>query len=475
MNNKDTLSKTFVFLILAVALLLIVSKVVVSSKFNPKASPSLVVVEKAGDSLSHSITTDKPVIKWHHQDNNIQLKYGSSEFSNRTKLGGPIRKTWGHGYAMAFSYADQLTAGSVNLLSLQCWVKSLGSAVRVVEPFLEGSHWGVGYTHLSSDLRKMPRLFNVFDTKQWQSFSSAKNLASIAKWEEFLEQAPPNLILVGSGCSSVPDISLQNATANFARKYRFKLVRKVCHNESVVFTPMKFRSEIYGSLKPANSVVLFHKWPGISKTIVFPPHLYRVAITGVSRCERSSSIKKFMDWIPLSAQIKSNGKKYINKYLSSNTEYIAVMFRIEQMFIKHSLQSHSDRIREGTKCISSILWVVQKLRGHFPKGEVFLSMDSGKYGSEAFRDQNSSDAITLSRNLFDRLYSHSSLTYKNWEKSFEDVADFITPGYVAMLQLNIAMNARVLVLAGGGSFQSIADRDIKLHHRGKKVYRVLKC
>ena len=50
--------------------------------------------------------------------------------------------------------------------------------------------------------------------------------------------------------------------------------------------------------------------------------------------------------------------------------------------------------------------------------------------------------------------------------------DFSEPGFVAMLQLYVAMRAKIIILAGGGSFQSIAERathhqqysDARVHH-----------
>lgn len=66
------------------------------------------------------------------------------------------------GYVLAKDYSDQLTAGSVNILTLQCWASQLHDRVKVVEPFLrDGSYWGLQASQLHN--ASTPRLRDVFD------------------------------------------------------------------------------------------------------------------------------------------------------------------------------------------------------------------------------------------------------------------------------------------------------------------------
>ena len=51
----------------------------------------------------------------------------------------PEKGPWSHhvnqfGYALASSYFDQMTGSIANFVSMQCWVSTLKSNVRVVEP-----------------------------------------------------------------------------------------------------------------------------------------------------------------------------------------------------------------------------------------------------------------------------------------------------------------------------------------------------
>ena len=62
-------------------------------------------------------------------------------------------------------------------------------------------------------------------------------------------------------------------------------------------------------------------------------------------------------------------------------------------------------------------------------------------------------------------------------ESFDSVADFSEAGYIGAIQQYVAANAKVLLLAGGGTFQA---RTLGIHrkiyaHVGGNSYRVNMC
>ena len=84
-------------------------------------------------------------------------------------------------------------------------------------------------------------------------------------------------------------------------------------------------------------------------------------------------------------------------------------------------------------------------------------MDTGKHGSGSFsKERNITIPNKLSKELFNRLYSNTPLSYSEWEESFDSVADFSEAGYIGAIQQYVAANAKVLLLAGGGNFQARA-------------------
>ena len=61
------------------------------------------------------------------------------------------------------------------------------------------------------------------------------------------------------------------------------------------------------------------------------------------------------------------------------------------------------------------------------------------------------------KKLFSELKSHGlALSLEEWEASFDEVSSFRIPGYVALLQKNLAASGTCLVTAGGGGFQKSA-------------------
>ena len=370
----------------------------------------------------------------------------------------------GYGYVMVAHYMDQITAGSVNLLSLQCWAASLRDKVFVVQPFVvEKSHFGL---ELSSRLRNDPTLADIFNSQAWRRFTDRMHFAPLVSWKEFLSKAPRRIISVELNCVRKHKV-YGNTVAQFAQHNNFTVVRVACLTVNQSLSASEFRELVYERHQPHDVTVLFNHWSGIS------PSVPRLPLSDLEKCERSASFKKFMDYIPLSQRIQRNGEKYIAKYLSSSDGYIAVMLRLEQMFLKHKLSTADERLQRGTACIKSILKEVKRQRRQ-GLTSVFLAMDTGKYGSSSFRNSSVSTASQLSHHLLHAIYK--DISFEDWEETFESVSELKVPGYVAMLQLHIAMRAEVLLLAGGGSFQSIAERVIVYrHHSDTRVKHIREC
>ena len=376
----------------------------------------------------------------------------------------------GYGYVMVAHYMDQITAGSVNLLSLQCWVASLRDRVLVVQPFVvEKSHFGL---ELSSRLRNDPTLADIFNSQAWRRFTDRMDFAPLVSWKEFLSKAPRRIISVELNCARKHKVYIYgNTVTQFAQQINFTVVRVACLAVNQSLSASEFRELVYERHQPHEVTVLFNHWSGISQQ---PPlSVPRLPLSDLEKCERSASFKKFMDYIPLSQRIQRNGEQYIAKYLSSSDGYIAVMLRLEQMFHKHKLSTADERLQRGTACIKSILKEVKRQRKQ-GLTSVFLAMDTGKYGSSSFRNNSVSTASQLSHHLLHTIYK--DISFEDWEETFESVSELKVPGYVAMLQLHIAMRAEVLLLAGGGSFQSIAERGIVYrHHSDTRVKHIREC
>ena len=369
------------------------------------------------------------------------------------------------GYVLVTYFSDQLTSGLRNIMSLQCWASSLNSSVKVVWPFLrDGSHFGFEPSSMVSDIskKKGPSFFDIVDAKTWSHFTNGRRYSALASWEEFLNKAPRKIILVDHGCKRVTQSFLDYAM-KFAEDNEFEVLRRVCTStRKKLLTSEEHKRLIYDGYKPNETVVLFRVWGGITSSL--NRLKYREGpISDLQSCDLEHGHFSYYANIPPSRRIQQNGKKYIEKYLKPEKGYIAIMFRIERLFLYKKARSDADQISLGEKCINSILNEVTEWKSRGFR-EIFLAMDTGKYGSHRYRTNNATTPNKLSSELFNRLYSNTSLSYSEWEESFDSVADFSEAGYIGAIQQYVAANAKVLLLAGGGTFQT---RALTMH---KQIY-----
>ena len=364
----------------------------------------------------------------------------------------------GYGYIMATHYSDQLRAGMINVFSIQCWVASLKDNLRVVLPFLrDGSHHGIDLSLLantSSTKKDGPTLFDLTDEDSWIRHVKRRKFTPFVTWDYFLKDAPRKLILVDYYCTKIRE-AFRDAATKFAEQHGFEIIRNVCNPATKVLSPGEFRTLVYDGNIPHEVVVIFYLYGGIDAA----------RVSGLQHCSRSRNVQM----VPVSMRIRNNTKQYIQKYLSVKKGYVAVMARFEQLFIKFHLGPLvKKRLEKGGKCIDSII-------NRIKSDNIFLAMDSCKYGTDTYRNGKLKASNQLAKQLFGKLFGSRSVTYEQWESSFEDISDFKDPGYIATLQLNIAANADMLLLAGGGSFQEYAVQMMDSRRSRAKHIFVANC
>ena len=377
----------------------------------------------------------------------------------------PSGRKSGYGYIMAAHYSDQLRAGMINIFSIQCWAASLKDNLRVVLPFLrDGSHHGIDLSLLantSSMKKDGPTLFDLTDENMWMRHVKSRKFTPFVTWDYFLKNAPRKLILVDQYCTKIRE-PFRDVATKFAEQHGFEIIRSICYPGTKVLSAGEFRTLVYGGNIPHGVVVIFSLYAGIEEATTSG----RVGVSGLQHCSRSRNFQM----VPVSMRIRNNTKQYIQKYLSVRKKgYVAVMVRFEKLFIKFHLGPVNERLEKGGKCIDSIVNMIKS-------DNIFLAMDSCKYGTYTYRSGRLKASYQLAKQLFNKLFAgNGSLTYDQWESSFEDIADYKVPGYIATLQLNIAANADMLLLAGGGTFQTYAVQMMDSRHSKAKHFFVANC
>lgn len=389
----------------------------------------------------------------------------------------PLRVSPRHGYVLALHYSDQMTIGIVNLISLQCWALSLGPAVRVVEPFLRGSVFGVDDQHrlnmnntTTSEDMKSVKLTDVYDEAGFKG----SNYAPLVSWDYFIRNSPRRVIIVEKECfrkgkcfrcGTKRSEDLLRSIQVITQRYGFKVVHRVCY-------PMKsmpyreFRNLIYKEYASNEVVVVFNVWGGIDNEAI--ARYDRVAISDMDQCRRSGHIYDFVGSFALSAQLKHDATEYTRRYLTK-AKYISVMVRLEQFYIKHGrFKGMTDE-----KVLSLLNELYQKITKKVAAfklehniDEVFLTMDCRKQGSNAFSRTDNKMALMSNSiaSLYEMLYGNSS-SMEDWDESFYRASSFRNKGYIAMLQKHLAASGTCLITAGGGSFQGTAKRMYYQYHQ----------
>ena len=374
------------------------------------------------------------------------------------------------GYILVASFREQQTRASESLFGLQCWAR--GFYVNIVEPYVENSRLMMP---LNSSQHALLRYRDVFDLGLWQLLSVQHDFAPLASWEDFLAKAPRRLIVVRfkyltnttimhrnendsivhmavddafkEGCRSASKELLKKISF-LTERHNFTVVRNVCINfaHGDKLTLYQFNKHIYGEMEPELASVLIDEWRGFTSRV---ENGKRVVLSDA--CPLSSAVNSQPYAWP-SRQLICDARKYRQKYLLQNIEYIAVMLRTEKILkINNSMEFMAHYLN-----MTVSEWRTMKTKYGIQR--TYLTMDIGKFGSASLlerRDERLTPFMPLYE-AFVKTVLGPQTTIGKWETEFESVASHNDSGYIGSLQKTVAAQGKCMVLAGGGSFQKHA-------------------
>ena len=368
---------------------------------------------------------------------------------------GGVAETQGmkRGYMLTLTYSGQQAAGISSFISLQCWAGSL--PVYVVEPFIKESTLG---NIINSNETDTLRFSDFFDIDIFNKWSRNEGCAPLTTWEDFLANAPRNVILVrmfwgndmevlwdgnttgDPGCYKAPKFQ------TFLTENKFCIVKVLSApyliNHDGLFTLKELKL-----LSPSNSTILFTFWNAIPKS------LYD------------------FDKLRPSQQLLQYVEKYENTYLRSGNS-VAVMLRLEHLVQELFYTNASLRLRYD-ECLQEVVDTVQSLQKEVVSNTVFVTSDVGQYGSGTWdkyiyakiMDSIGKDYVfQIAKETVSTLYRHK-MTFEQWEDTFSRATGGIEDrGYIAALQRTIASRADCLVLVGGGKFLRLTLEEYLYNH-----------
>ena len=422
--------------------------------------------------ISTNTSTESVVMETERLRPNHQKQDQSSEGDNSSSRGG---------YVMAVDYWEQQTSGSRNLQSLQCWAAQYN--LSVVEPLISRS---VLKTPLTNQVLKNMLWFRDFyNIDKWNRLSSALKHSELVGWKNFIKFAPRNVVLVSFRHAYPKDIKQNlekfsksehhsrspsqrvregcpnnwDTVKQFIQTHQFDVAREVCFNFAYGdgLSGEEFKSDVYGSLSPSASTVVFSQWRGTGPSS-------RVRITD-SKCVNNYVQEK----VGPSTHLLSHVEQYQQKYLGG-AQYISIIARMEKVqALLRSRRGHTTL----EQCFSKLLSVWNETKSQYGLEHTLLSIDMGKYGSNSIHHAGQGSELNFRfRDFFKTLYG-GRLSVEEWEDSFEDVAHISDPGYVAALQQMLAVQAQCIVFIGGGAFQKHAHTIYMSTHQKHKCVRII--
>lgn len=394
------------------------------------------------------------------------------------------------GYWIALTYGGQMTRATKNMAVHQCLAgamsKGSSKAIQIVEPFSQESklfHSPTFWTKLEqNDLHNAARFSNYYDLGHYNRKSAEKGCARLVKWEEFIQEAPRETVVVvstlqgcsgkehsrGATCPSSDTCELSSKYASLLaglKRYGFSIIRTVCLVCSYIKRPLtvdELHREIYGNRSESELTVVFgaqRNYDTVHTWVTLPKHCSYVEANTADLGLVASML------------IMNHTRSYTTTSLRSKN-VIAVMFRIERLFEGRSPESLIPCLNDTIKLHAALKQ--QPLLGN---SSTFVTLDIGRFGSEIMQRNKlsrktgvSHEAVKLSiQDTLSYLYK-GQWSLEEWEESFVTATGGITErGYIAMLQQSIAAHSDCLILIGGGSYQEVTAHQYISYHGKTEV------
>jgi len=413
-------------------------------------------------------------------DNPVTTKHFDvmeTEFSESLKDTLSNQQT-SYGYVLPYRIFEQQTAAAQNLWGLQYWANTVN--MKVVEPFI--SYNTLNFIPVVMGTENPMRFSDLYDKQFWNKQSTLRNCAELVEWEDFLRNAPKQVILafVYHGRSPTSSNGLDNQTItdsdgitgqltcknapitfpedalDYFKKLGFTFVRKACINTRNPIKVNELSQYILGNYNSNDVTVIFPGWSGIRRN--------KVNIQGLS-FNGDNTIN--IGLLP-SKKIVQDSEKYLKKFIPDGGKYFGIMVRTENVYSR-SVNSQKfdsniffDYMLECAANLSNSVFAQHSNWGRT------LAIDLGRLGSIKFLKssfmKNRKNQEKLYNGFFDVIFSNN-WTIDEYEGSFKKYLDIDDPTYIAQIQRTIAARSDCLVMVGGESlFQKAAITFHKSFH-----------
>ena len=397
--------------------------------------------------------------KWTQIPAVLDTDTGTTTSTNQSHSSSTNQSHSSTGFVLAMDYWEQMTKGSANLQSLQCWAAQFN--LSVVEPMVAGSQYLAPFTDPHSSTSNLKNLLltdrfwfhDLVDMDMWNQLSAKLFHSLLVPWDYFINNAPRSVILVSfkygrnqklairypspsqqsqQGCPTV----YWDSVSDFLNRHNFNVVRRACFNYNYGEWPdmRLFNAHIFGGHSPHSVTVIFGQWRGQAR-------VFRNA-----KCvstDVSVSVGPSQELLQVAAEYKQ-------KYLQSRP-YLAVMARLEKINMALMKRPKTQSLQG---CYSKLLEAWKAVQKESGLNTTFLAADMGRFGSNTFSHAKNHEEVKrkFENDFFKAVYG-PEFSVENWEDSFQTVANTTDAGYIGQLQGVLVAHAECIVFIGGGFLQ----------------------
>ena len=374
------------------------------------------------------------------------------------------------GYMLAIRYSDQITAATTNLQSLMCLAKKIGG-VQVVEPFVTGgSLLGL---NVSANWTKEVRMSDLFDFEVWKHANPVQKYGELASFNDLMQNGPRKLVMVqycfhASFCYPCKHEDVVLKSKVFCKLNNFELVGHECfsYEKEEIISFSSITNLLYSKYRKSEVVFMFDMFGGIYNSRYNPSVSYRF-YANVPECTLGHA-GNFSALQP-SQSVSSDADKFIQKYLNG-LHYIAVMIRLEMVFNQYRPKiSINNRPMLAKTCFTNVLQRLEMIKKELGLDHVFVTLDVGQYGSRGFRGKNNiTRAIEHHAEDFLSTIYGRNMSIGEYEERHVRTSRKKNPGYISVVQKEIAARGDALVSVGRGStYQSTTRNLYNVLHENK--------
>lgn len=424
-----------------------------------------------------------------YKDDRIALRKNMAHSTLRCRMHREL-PSGSNGYLLNLGYDGQQASAEHSLVLQQCWLGALNlTDVRIVEPFLRQTvYQGYPPHHLATDTLVFS---DLHDLGHYNNVSQSRGFAQVAKWQDFMQNGPRNIVFINLGSSYSAGINYTMDCSNTSAINCCLLIPRhsgmdyLSKNGFCVVKVLDLRSSEYSLSDHHFRDILFAPWRPEEVTVVFSHWMQANSAQRLPQCFKVFRRPIMSELQVPSKQLSEESIAYREKFLGGRLKQtLSVMIRVERV-IEQSVEGGHSAIARQSKasrkaylenCFSTLTKTVNRFNS---TEEPFVMTDIGKFSSNSWNRILSelNYSKTEARNVFDMTKMAVEMLvnqqFSEWENTFVNLTTKTNhckgPAYIAALQRTIAIKSDCLLLFGGGNFQETALSAYLKHHPNRST------